>query len=163
MNRPKQNDTSLAFVDVITNGLGGMLMLFFVVVLIQRQLEWADNADTSDRTISRDSEPFVLIVRSKDGSTPFRADSVQSVWRFEGTPPDMISDRRGVQWDWGADYAVFISNRPLGLNSRASVRTNNPKSVLNVALYPSGAQVRTYEVESAPGTWTEVWPALDSR
>jgi hypothetical protein len=164
MDRPKKYDTSLAFVDVITNGLGGMLVLFFIVALVQSRLEWQDQADSSDRSVRRKSEPFVLILRSKNKERLFNANTADSIWSFEGIPDGVISDRRGVEWDWGADYAVFVAKQPLGLNSRARIRVDTNVTEVIVEVYPSGAQKKTYPVRISSGTtWTEVWPALDSR
>lgn len=155
-----KQDTSLAFVDVITNGLGGMLVLFFIVVLVQSQLEWADQAESASSS-SRQSEPFVLIVTAEDGAAPFNVQDVDPLWKFDGLPAGQIAHQRGVQWDWGQAYAVFVSDRPLGLNARVSIRTPTVPVRLKVELYPSGAQKRTYEIRAEPGSrWTEVWPAI---
>ena len=164
MSKPKKYDTSLAFVDVITNGLGGMLILFFIVVLLQTQLEWVDRSEASDVTPRRDSEPFVLIVTAKDGGSPFNAESSESLWQFTNVTPGAIQTERGVQSDWGASYAVFVSNKPLGLNSSARLRTDGVEAAFNVDVYPAGAQKRAYEVKSVQGNqWTEVWPAFNAR
>lgn len=164
MTGPSRNDTSLAFVDVITNGLGGMLVLFFIVVLVQSQLEWGDPAESSKESGASDMQPFVLIVKSTGDTSVFDPGSGQSVWNFEGVPPGMIATQRGTQWDWGRSYAIFVANRPLGLNAVASIRTPGNAADLEVDLYPSGASKQSYTVRSRPGsTWTEVWPAVGFR
>lgn len=164
MKHRSQNDTSLAFVDIITNGLGGMLVLFFILVMVQTELEWAEKTKAENKTESPRSDPFVLIVQAQDNQTAFDAQSRQSLWQFEGVPAGMIAEDRGVHWDWGSSHAVFVADEPLGMNSRASVRTPSVPTTFQVDLYPAGGEKQCYLVKTRPGgTWTEVWPAVNSR
>jgi hypothetical protein len=164
MSKSSQADQALAFVDVITNGLGGMLILFFLVILLQTQLEWKDSRTPTTGHKGRDSSPFVLIVKTKDGAAAFDPKAKDSVWQFQGMPAGEVSTRRGVHWDWGTNYGLFVANRPPSLNARASIATPPTPTTFVVELYPAGAPRKVYEVESTVGTtFTEVWPAIRSR
>lgn len=150
-------DNSLAFVDVITNGLGGMLVLFFIVLVIQANLEWSGGSDTTAAV--RVSEfPFVVIARPADGAACFDAD--RDVWEFSGLPAGLIDPRRGKHLDWGVDYAIFLAPAPLRPTaSTLSLRTNRPVT-LDVEVYPAGARQRRYPVQIPANQTTEIWPRL---
>jgi hypothetical protein len=158
MSRPSASaDNSLAFVDVITNGLGGMLVLFFIMLMVQSSLEW--NSDSSGAAKSHISEyPFVVIVKPKDAASCF--DTARSVWQTDGLPAGMIDTTRGKNLDWGGDYALFVAPSPLSpTKSSLSVRTNR-STELDVEIYPAGAKPRRYVVQSVQGGLVEVWPRL---
>jgi hypothetical protein len=152
-------DSSLAFVDVITNGLGGLLVMFFIVVLIQNNLEWSGNSGSAT-AVKTDEFPFVIIVRPLEGDDTTCFDVVADVWSINGLPPGVVDETRGKNIDWGGDYAMFVAPVPLlPTQTTLSVRTTRDAK-LSVEVYPAGARQRTFQVDALASQLTEVWPRL---
>lgn len=159
IGQKNSGDSSLAFVDVITNGLGGLLVMFFIVVLIQNNLEWSGDSGAA-KTVKTDEFPFVIIVRPAvaDNATCF--DVVADVWSINGLPPGVIDETRGRNIDWGGDYAMFVAPVPLvPTQTTLKIRTTRDAK-LQVEVYPAGARQRTFEVDALASQFTEVWPRL---
>jgi hypothetical protein len=157
IDQENTNDSSLAFVDVITNGLGGLLVLFFIAVLVQNRLEWSGSSGASS-PLRTDEFPFVLIARpsSTDSGECFNASS--DIWDISGISSGKLDRSRGKNLDWGVDYAILLASEPLD-PARASIRIRTMRSVqLDVEVYPAGARQKTYQVEAEANRWTEVWP-----
>lgn len=149
-------DLGLAFVDVITNGLGAMLVLFFVVVMVQGSLEWSASTESATRGDLPEADPLVLLVQS--ANPLFDANSEESVWRSSGWSDASLSDRRGSLWDWGESHAVLVSPRPPGAGAAIDLRVAAGGGDLRVELHHGQKHLTRTIPVSAEGGWVNVWP-----
>ncbi|MFO0906380.1 MAG: hypothetical protein U0939_25465 [Pirellulales bacterium] len=149
-------DLGLAFVDVITNGLGAMLVLFFVVVLVQGSLEWSATPDSPTPGDRPDSDPLVLLAQSTNPA--FDVDSSERVWRYSGWSDAALADRRGTNWDWGPSHAVLIAPRPPAAGATIEVRTLPGGGELRLELHHGERHWTQTVVLPDAGGWVSVWP-----
>lgn len=155
------NDSSLAFVDVITNGLGGLLVLFFIAVLVQNRLEWNGNSGTSN-PVKTDEFPFMLIVRPERADQGVCFNPNADAWDIRGIPASKFDRSRGKNLDWGVDYAILLASEPLD-PARTAIKIRTMRNVrLDVEVYPAGARQKTYQVNAQDNQWIEVWPRNQS-
>lgn len=151
-----QADLGLAFVDVITNGLGAMLVLFFVVVMVQGSLEWSAAAESPTLARKAAAEPFVLMAQSS--VRLFDPASDKNVWQFDGYASDSVSQRRGANCDWGETHALFLAPRAPGPQARMQLLTLPSSTEIRLELH-HGDRHETYTMPApAEGGWITVWP-----
>lgn len=149
-------DHTLSFVDVITNGLGSLLVLFFIMVLVQDVLHWSDEPEAPPSMTAPTDNPMMIVVRAKPGVAPVDA-AGQSPWRFTPSAAGLgLSDSRGRDWDWGTDYAILISPEPIPNSARVALNTSwNPTDVI-VEVYVGGGK-NLVDAERVDGL-LKVWP-----
>ena len=157
---PSRSDASLAFVDVITNGLGGLLVLFFIVIVIQSSLEW--NGQSGSATPVKTYEfPFVIIARPSHADRSDCFDPVAEAWSISGMPAGTIDPVRGNNLDWGVDYAMLVAPTPLDpIKTVLNVITTRD-TTLEIEVFPAGAKQRKYQVKAKAKKLTKVWPNLE--
>lgn len=149
-------DLGLAFVDVITNGLGAMLVLFFVVVMVQGSLEWSASTESATRGDLPEADPVVLLAQA---SRPvFDAESEERVWRHSGWTESSLTDRRGDQWDWGESHAVLVSTQPPAAGASIDLRVGAGGGDLRVELHHGQRHLTRTIPIPAEGGWVNVWP-----
>ena len=133
--------------------------MFFIVVLIQNNLEWSGNAGSAT-PVKTNEFPFVIVVRPVSGDNANCFDVIADVWSITGLPPGTIDQTRGKNIDWGGDYAMFVAPVPLvPTQTTLSLRTTREVK-LNVEVYPAGARQRTFQVDASANQLVEVWPRL---
>lgn len=149
-------DLGLAFVDVITNGLGAMLVLFFVVVMVQGSLEWSASAESPTRGDLPEADPWVLLVQT--GNPVFDVTAEKDVWRSSGWSEGSLSDRRGQQWDWGESHAVLLTPRPPGAGASLDLQVRAGGGEMQVELHHGKRHWTRTVPLPAEGGWVSVWP-----
>lgn len=153
---PPEADLGLSLVDVITNGLGAMLVLFFVVVLVQGSLEWSAADKTPTQAVKPAADPFVLMVQSS--GKLFDPASAENVWRYSGFSADSISAQRGANWDWGDSHAIFLGPGAPGPRAEIQVRTQAAAAEIRLELHHGERHESCTLAAPANGDWVTVWP-----
>jgi hypothetical protein len=96
-------DTSLSFLDVLTNGMGSLLVLFFLMAALQT----ADGAASAPETA--DAEPFLILTSATPLATLFDRPAAEC-WHVTGDPAFDTRARR----DAGPGHALLYADRPPG-------------------------------------------------
>ena len=151
-------DQTLSFVDVITNGLGSLLILFFIMIVTQETLHWSRDREAPPTPLAPTDRPMMILVTIKPGRTGFDTTNKQSPWLFKPIASDLgLATERGRDWDWGKDYALLISPSPLPGNAQIGLNTPLLPNDVVVEIYAQGKKY-TVPAERADGL-LRVWPA----
>src|SRR4051812_28092798 len=99
---------SLSFLDVITNSLGSILLLFFIMIAVRGGLTALDQPPPAgaDAGGAGALDPFVVVVAGAPRAALF-ADAKASPWQVRGAPA-AYRPQTGA----GANYAVFLADAP---------------------------------------------------
>jgi len=151
--------TSLAFVDLLTNGLGGVLVLFFIASLFQKDLSWA-NTSIRDAAESRDrNQPFVIVARVE----PMCFGPNQQVVVVEG-----LKRRDGLQkggkYDWSNAHAVLVLDKKPNIGTSIRIGGVTEPASLIVEYYHGDRRrlINSKPIPIVPGEYVTVWPHLES-
>lgn len=150
-------DLTLSFLDVIANGLGCLLVLFFLSTIVRTELDWPLTTATNSTAIESDQDPFVILVTPslQGGRLPPFSDQ-QVPWRIDDDQQQQLTS--GAQAGWGLDHAILILDRRPG-----------PASVVRLYLPPGSEKVdcqwftatstgRASIMPIGPDSWVQVWP-----
>ena len=151
-----KSELGLTFVDVITNGLGAMLVLFFVVVLVQGSLEWSSTPDAKTNQEKPESDPVLLLVQSTTNA--FDAESAEPIWRYSGWSDTALANHRGVNWDWGPTHGLFLAHRPPAADASIEIYTLPGGGELRLEWHHGEHHWIHTLVAPPEGGWVTVWP-----
>jgi len=147
-NSDKANDLSLSFVDVFTNGLGALLVLFFIVAILQTTLEWASATQQGIIADKPVTDPFVILLRAEQ-------DAFEPGLGAWDVPTGNETDH-----DVGPRYAVLVLEDMPATASRVFI-----EGISNVAVrcdvYHGRQQIRREYVVPEDKRLC-VWPPSDS-
>ncbi|MCX7664701.1 MAG: hypothetical protein N2112_04065 [Gemmataceae bacterium] len=150
-------DHTLSFVDLITNGLGSLLVLFFILVLIQENLNWSNEPEALPTNSIPTNHPMMILVQLKPDRTPFDQSGQQSIWLFSRSASDLgISSTRGRDIDWGKDYALLLTPEILPRDFQVFLNSSHSVEDISVEIYFEGLK-QTALPESVNGQ-LRIWP-----
>ena len=149
MTSQNQED-SLWITDLLTNAISGIFILFLLSAALQSSLIWATK---NPQMSEKEESGSLILVQSADDQPIFGLKGGESVFRVGGSETN-----RGAQFDWGANYAIFVSDGVLDSNSIVEVRPNRDVE-LRVAVYSGNTDEVEYLVPSVQKLgWTKIWP-----
>lgn len=122
---------SLSFLDVMTCGMGGMLLLFFILCIIKGELELADRSVREATELGQLAAPFVVVVAAEPGSLLWE-NEVVGEWSTEGL------DRRELGLGVGRNYAVLYAYRSPPNTAQVRIGPLMPKARLTVQVFERG-------------------------
>ena len=141
-------DTTLAFVDVLTNGLASMLVLFVLAALLQTQLEY--DAPAGDGGPSADRRPFVLVAVA-DPPAAVPEGGLLTLSGEAGWPPPGTADH-------GDGYAVLALDAPPPPGAVVTALGGDEDSEITVEILRGDAATRTRGFDLPAGGRRVVWP-----
>lgn len=100
MSRRFTTDLSLSLVDVVTNGLASILVLFFLLTLIRQQVTWESTFSEQRGHASQAIDPLLIVVTSTSDQELFTGQ--QSPWASEPSGPQ-------IRKAHGRNFATFFA------------------------------------------------------
>jgi hypothetical protein len=95
-------DFSLSLVDVVTNGLASVLVLFFLLTALRSHLSWSASGHAADSLELRAVDPVLILVTADSEHGTFTADS----------PWISQAGVLGIVRTHGTSYATFYAAEP---------------------------------------------------
>lgn len=150
-----------SFLDIITCGLGSVLLLFFLMVVIKGEMQF-DSSSSDETTQSVGSSqkagtaPLVVLVTAADG---------KRLWAAEGAEPWQLPDAPfDHEKQSGPNYAVLYARQTPPPGWTLSVGPFAPDARVNVQVIANGKRV--YHINNADvkslnwrrGDFLPVWP-----
>jgi len=149
--------SSLSFVDVLANGLGGLLILFILTTAVQTDIDFAKEGKDKGVKTKKDGtgrgdnqkDPFVALVIG-----PPRVPILN-----EPKDPWRATRRTDERYDYGATFAVMHGpNPPTGDLALDNLR---PGIRLTVSIFVHGEPAGTRSQIVPPSGSIKVWPPDD--
>lgn len=148
-------DMSLSFVDVIANGLGSLLVLFFLMATLQGGLHWSTRTNSDAGQTNDPSDPFVLLVAANNekplvagGATPWLVGGAQGGFSYTES--------------YGPGYAVLYADRvpPLGTTVHLRLDPQAMPADARVQVFRAGRQT-VGRLERPVDRLVRVWPLAE--
>lgn len=139
-------DTSLSFLDVLTNGMGSLLVLFFLMAAL-RTADGVAFGEGAGRTAN--AEPFLIMTSA---ATLFDRPTAEC-WRVTGDPGFEARTRR----DAGPGHALLYADRPPGPDAVIALHEVRADAVVKVEVYRGRERVLIAERKPVAGRLT-LWP-----
>lgn len=155
---------SLSFLDVMTSGMGSLLLLFFIMVATQASLDLSSSSETNSGRESltgessiegkRNAAPFAVVIRCNAGKSLWKADS------------KMLWMPRGSEFNWrnshGDNYAITHGLRTPPQGAELWVGPVAVEPPFTIDVFQNGK--RTASRRATPGDidsdgMFRVWPA----
>lgn len=152
---------SLSFLDVMTCGMGGMLLLFFILCILKGELELAEGAAQEITEAGRRTAPFVVVVAAEPGKLLWEGDGPGD-WKLEGFDQHELG--RGI----GRNYAVLYIKRTPPQSSAVRIGPLRPGTRLTVQVFERGKRAfaagpfLAAEL-GAVGNHLQVWPVVGEK
>jgi hypothetical protein len=139
-------DTSLSFLDVLTNGMGSLLVLFFLMAA----LRIADGTATTPR--SGDVEPFLILASTPHPATLFDRRAAEP-WHVS----DPAFDRRARR-DAGPTHAILYADRPPGPAAVVALHELRVGVSVKVEVFRGGERILAAERKPGVDGRLVLWP-----
>jgi hypothetical protein len=156
MNDDDSNMLTTSFLDVITCGLGSILLLFFLMVAIKGEMQFDDGTQTEFVQDERTAAPLIILVTGQD-SRPIWAAGVAEPWQAS---PGVFDHQLAA----GPNYAVLYARQPPPRDWTLKLGPLAADARVNVQVIADGRRVIPAETEERKtATWKEgdfisVWP-----
>jgi len=156
MTEDDSNMLTTSFLDVITCGLGSILLLFFLMVAIKGEMEFDDGTQADSSQTERVAAPLIVMVTGQEGR-PIWAPGVTQPWQA----PQAEFDHK---WVVGQDYAILYAAQPPPRQWTMKVGPFAPNSRVSVQVISDGRralQVTNVEMKSIAwreGDYLPLWP-----
>lgn len=147
-------ETSLSFLDVLTNGMGSLLVLFFLMAALQSAdatLPSSDSRGVGMRTA--ETEPFVILLTSPTNAVLFPRPNAES-WRINGDPAFAARVRRDV----GPTHALLYADRPPDDNEVITLHDLPTAVGVKVEVYVGRERVLAVEQQAGGDGRLVLWP-----
>jgi hypothetical protein len=152
---------SLSFLDVITNSLGSVLLLFFIMVALKETALLLDQPPSTKALQhvgqGEDRQPFVLLISVPSGQS-LLSDLKANPWDREGTAPTFGTVA------WGSNYAVFYADGAPPADAKLFVGPLEPNVRFRVQEFRAGKRRAPREEMTAAQLSrdakgrTRIWP-----
>ncbi|MFO1063096.1 MAG: hypothetical protein U0892_04385 [Pirellulales bacterium] len=107
------DSSSISFLDLLTCGLGGILLLFFIVVALRDEIDLDGQQTEKGKAVEKDSVVLIHIA-SPEGETLFdKSGAWVLVQDSEVTPMP-----QSITTSFGSSFAVFYAVKPLPRGSK---------------------------------------------
>lgn len=106
---PSNSSSSISFLDLLTCGLGGILLLFFIVVASRKLVEFNARQKVGGQSFNEESV-VIIHVATRSGEPLFEKPS--SAWALQSNN-QTIPHPKFVMTSIGTSFAVFYSMTPL--------------------------------------------------
>jgi len=144
---PSHSSSSISFLDLLTCGLGGILLLFFIVVAIRQQSDL--NGQEMERGHADNEQSIVMIhLASRDGEPLF--ESTGGTWLLKKNDEDLARPAF-VEMSLGSSFAVFYSVQPLPSGTKlwlSGIRSDAPFESIVTDRFGSAEYDSTYVQQS---------------
>jgi hypothetical protein len=156
MSEDDSNMLTTSFLDVITCGLGSILLLFFLMAAIKGEMQFGASTRAELTQTDRAPVPLIVMVTGQD-SLPIWAQGVAQPWQA----PEANFDHK---WVVGRDYAILYAAQlpphgwtlkvgPFAANARISVQVISEG---RRALQATNVEMRS--IAWRDGDWLSLWP-----
>lgn len=160
MNPEQSDSVSMSFVDVITNGMGSMLVLFLLMTVLRQAVDLGaphspegtegvggqTGAVAASRTPEKD--PFVILVTSSDRRQLFDAGGGR--W-------ELSDEFGGARRNTGGTFAALYAALPPPAGATVVLRGARAWEVVNVQVWHGGKMTARTETPRGDGA-VAVWP-----
>lgn len=159
MNPEQADSVSMSFVDVITNGMGSMLVLFLLMTVLRQAVDLGaphspngsegEGGQTGAVAAARapEKDPFVILVTSS-GRRPLFAG--QGQW-------DLSDEFGNARRNTGATFAAVYAALPPPAGATVVLRGARSGEVVTVQVWHKGAMTARTETPRGDGS-VPVWP-----
>jgi hypothetical protein len=142
-------DTSLSFLDVLTNGLGSLLVLLFLMAALRT----ADAGASGDEVARTDAEPFLILASAVPPTVLFDRPTAEC-WHVTG---DLAFDTRARR-DAGPRHALLYAERPPQPDAVIALHDLRADAVLKVEVYRGRERVHTAQRKPGGDGRLTLWP-----
>lgn len=135
MRRPTEH--GLSFLDLMTCGLGGMLLLFFIVLTVHRAVTLAGSGtDRPNPAPVRSAAPFVIVAHAASDEPLFAQEPKESPWELRPAVPEFR-----YTWYGSSDFAVLYSDAPPPVGTTIALRQLGDTSRFTAQVFSGGRRV----------------------
>ncbi len=123
---------SMSFLDVLTCGLGAVLLLFFILMTLRKEFVVSAARTARGGTVSGavDASPFLILA-----TTP----SETGIWDSEANAWDILGEPQAeLRTESGASYAVVYGEEAPSLETRIVLSALKPDTLLHVQVFTRG-------------------------
>jgi hypothetical protein len=131
----EQNSDALttSFLDIITCGLGSILLLFFLMVAIKGEMQFDDNS-LSEQGQNRHDSPLIILVTGENNQKTIWANGVTEPWQAGGAEFSTVLQ-------YGQGYAVLYARKMPPRDWRLSVGPFDPNASVTVEVISDGQRL----------------------
>lgn len=143
--------STLSFLDLLCCGLGGVMMLFMIVVAVKGRVEFGPTRRPSTPGVQQQS-PFAVVIVAVGPAPLFVPELAASRSPFDarGDASTSRADRRS---SWGERYALYLAERP---PSALKIGPFAPGAEADVQVFSRGRR-------RLSGRLSDLKPGLDSK
>lgn len=153
----EEKDTSLSFLDVMTNGMGSLLVLFFLMAALQggdfaaHQAQGFDRGKGQGGAEAEAKRPFVIVVSGQAGAALFAR---EGGWAIEGDAAFAQEARTST----GANYALLYAEVPPGNECRIGLKGLRPDATGTLTIFQDKALHSRRSIQPVKADPLAIWP-----